>query len=537
MTTGERMIEAPGDLRRVVTLVALALVACLVYLAVEAYLLDGEMGFSLDDSWIHLQFARNLALGQGLSYNPGELVAASTSPLWTALLSALFLLPGDIVLWVKTLGIFCYLVLAWATFVLGKEIGLSGGMATFATILTIFSSWLVWSALSGMEIVLFTLLGVFGVVLHLRERPRREAVPFSLFVIGLSVLVRPEGLLLLALALVDRVLAFDCGAGGELSVRITRLRSSAFGAGLAALSIVPVALSQWAISGSMLPTTFAAKSTGGTRLLPSIESLKMIFSLFVDAQPVLAFAAFAGVLMTLQRLGKDNDVGLLPAGWLLGLPLAYSVLQGGGSGAAVLGNFGRYHFPVLPFVMVLGMVGVEQVAVTLGRAVRIGQVRIPVRSVLACMVALPTLVGFAYGASRHAQTVMNVQDSDVRIAHWLAERLPPEALLAVNDIGALKFFLPNHVVDMAAIIDPELRGYIEEAQEQGADWHYGVLRLLRERQPDYLVIFPGWYPRLTELDSGFQVRYVLNIPNNITMGGNEIAVFSTPWTRHPLREP
>src|SRR5262245_64042524 len=81
-------------------LLAAALAAGLGYLAVELYLV-GRPGFPLDDSWIHLQFARNLAAGQGLSYNPGEPVTGSTAPLWTALLAILFLLPGNVVLWAE----------------------------------------------------------------------------------------------------------------------------------------------------------------------------------------------------------------------------------------------------------------------------------------------------------------------------------------------------------------------------------------------------------------------------------------------------
>src|ERR1700712_3246195 len=73
-------------------------VACLRYLLAEISRLKGGLGFPLDDSWIHLQFARNLAHGAGLSYNSGELVTGSTAPLWTALLSLLFLLPGNVAL-------------------------------------------------------------------------------------------------------------------------------------------------------------------------------------------------------------------------------------------------------------------------------------------------------------------------------------------------------------------------------------------------------------------------------------------------------
>ncbi|HSU84548.1 MAG TPA: hypothetical protein VLR69_19195, partial [Thermoanaerobaculia bacterium] len=53
------------------------LVACLRWFLAELARLKGGLGFPLDDSWIHLQFARNLAHGAGLSYNPGHFVTGS----------------------------------------------------------------------------------------------------------------------------------------------------------------------------------------------------------------------------------------------------------------------------------------------------------------------------------------------------------------------------------------------------------------------------------------------------------------------------
>src|SRR5512136_2961371 len=56
------------------------------YLAVELNQ-NREPGFPLDDSWIHLTFARNLARGWGFAYNQGQPVAGSTAPLWTLILA------------------------------------------------------------------------------------------------------------------------------------------------------------------------------------------------------------------------------------------------------------------------------------------------------------------------------------------------------------------------------------------------------------------------------------------------------------------
>ena len=46
----------------------------------------------------------------------------------------------------------------------------SAGLRRLAAVLVAATHWLVWSALSGLEIGLFSCLGLWGIVLHLRER-------------------------------------------------------------------------------------------------------------------------------------------------------------------------------------------------------------------------------------------------------------------------------------------------------------------------------------------------------------------------------
>ena len=137
---------------------------------------------------------------------------------------------------------------------------------------------------------------------------------------------------------------------------------------------------------------------------------------------------------------------------------------------------------------------------------------------------LPTFGELIQGGSRYGQSVVNVQESDIRAALWLADRLPPEAVLGVADIGAVKFLLPNRVVDLAGIVSPEIK-----------EW--GAEKFLDHHRPDYLVIFPNWLHRLFDDTSDFEVVYEIPIENNITMGGDVLVVYSTPWTRHLLSEP
>jgi hypothetical protein len=188
-------------------------------------------------------------------------------------------------------------------------------------------------------------------------------------------------------------------------------------------------------------------------------------------------------------------------------------------------------------VIVLGALGLEPAARALGPRGRSGEangVRVPLGAILAGVILATALWGFAQGAVRYARNVANVEDSDVRIARWLGGWVPPQALLAVNDIGAIKFLLPNPVLDLAGIANPEIRGEVARIMaEADLPWESAMAEAIARRRPDYVVVFPKWLPGLEE-DPRFRPVYRLKVPDNITMGGDEIVVYSTPWTRWRL---
>jgi len=512
---------------------SIGLLAAGGYFLAEVYFFDGDLGFPLDDSWIHLQFAHNLHLGDGLTYNPGEPVAGSTAPLWTAVLALLHLLPGSVIVWTKLVGIVLYLAGLHAVFVLSRELGLSSGLAAFAGAMTALTSWLLWSAVSGMEVPLFIWLSLWGVVFHLRERVAQSASTVALPLFAMSALARPEGVLLLVLAAGDRLLEWE-RPDGSLRLRLGRWQAVAKGVVFTAVLLVPVAIFNHRISGLFLPTTFSAKSSGVRNLLPDLRFIHEILSIFLRPHPYLTFLAAAGCLVLIERLGHRRGRGLLPGLWLVALPLAYSTL-GATMTNVLVGNFGRYFYPLFPFVVIAATLAIERAAESIGPRLAIGRTRLPLRAALVVLVVWPTMTGAIKGSGLYLQAVSNIQDGDVQIAKWLGEHVDPRALLAVNDVGAIKYMLPNSVIDMAGIIHPEVMQYMEEAKRAGSDWRTGVLRFLEERKPDYLVIFPTWYPELERLDARYQPQFELEVLNNVALGGNSIVIYRTPWTRYPLR--
>ncbi len=499
-----------------------AIAAGIVYAAFARHVV-GFTGPPLDDGFIHLQFARNLAAGSGMSYFGGELVGGSTAPLWTLLLAVLSGLPGPALVWAQAFGLLCFAASVFQTVGLARDLGVDPLLARFAGYLAATTGPLVWASVSGLEIPLFALLSLAAIRRHLHDRQRSDGVAFSLPLFALAVLARPEGALLLALAVIDR-----------LAVQRFRPRAAVRSLGpgllLAGLLLAPVALFHLLSGGSLLPTTFAAKGAGWHRLTPDLRYLHTVIGIFLRAQPVAALFAIGGLLELLRRDSIVPDAGraALPALWCVGLPFVYSLLSA--PGPAMVGNFGRYYYPLLPLVVVFGCLGLTPLL----RRLRVAQGWAASRWVvllLALLVAAPALHRLGLTAGRFAQNVRNVHDGDVAAARWLGERLPPEATLAVNDVGALQYLLPqNRVLDLAGLVTPRLTAYTRLALESGRPRNDGVTAYLAEARPDYLVIFPEWFPMLISSDVRYRPVREFAVPGNITLGGSRVVVFRTPWT-------
>jgi hypothetical protein len=54
-------------------------------------------------------------------------------------------------------------------------------------------------------------------------------------------------------------------------------------------------------------------------------------------------------------------------------------------------------------------------------------------------------------------------------------------------------------------------------------------------RPDYVILFPKWFPLLEREPARFVPRLRLRIRDNVALAGDELVVYSTPWTRYLLR--
>lgn len=534
---------ADGSGARLALLLALALAPPLLLLAAEAWLFDGDWQFPLDDSFIHLVFARSLAEGRGLAFNPHQLVAGTTAPLWTALLGLLSMLPGSIFVWTKLAGIAAQAGNVLLVDLVARRLGLSPARAALAAGLVAVSDWLVWSALSGMEVSLFVLLMLGGFARHLRERAaagvegETPLPPLSFLLLGLAALARPEGLLLPLLAAVDRLVRPLPRTAADAGLRFAvpdRAAWAKLGAGLllALLVVAPVGWAFHQMSGSVFPTTFAAKSSGPPGLLPDPRLLVAVVGILLASQPWMTLLALAGVVESVRRLGGPLDRGLLLPLWTLAMPISAAMLSSGRELA--VGNFGRYFFPLIPCVILLGSLALGALPFRRLRAVEIGKMQLPVGTLLLLVLIVPALFSAAAGFKRYLHSCTDVHDSNVAMARWLAPRLPPDALLAVNDVGVLKYLLPNPLLDLVGLMTPEVTRRRAEAARRGEGTAEVLVAMLEAHRPDFIYIRSGWFTYPGNHPGSFHPLRTLTLSGNITMGGEMMVLYDTPWTRRPL---
>src|SRR5512133_2208029 len=154
-----------------VVLALAALSAVLFYLVVSALIF--RIGFPLDDAWIHLTYARNLAEHGEWAFRLGESSAGSTAPLWTVLLSVGFLIGLAPYVWTYLLGwIVLTLLAVCAEKTARKLVASYASRIPWVGLFFILAWHLTWSAVSGMETLLHGLI-IFVVLSALLNGSRR----------------------------------------------------------------------------------------------------------------------------------------------------------------------------------------------------------------------------------------------------------------------------------------------------------------------------------------------------------------------------
>jgi hypothetical protein len=460
-----------------------------------------RVGFPLDDAWIHLTYARNLAYHAEWAFIPGQPSAGSTAPLWSAILAIGFYLPYAPYLWVFLLGTITLAALATAGYMGFQVLWPEGGRKwALATGIAFILEWhLVWSAASGMETLLYSLMVLICLILMAANWTRWGALGG---LIGTCAWLRPDGLSLIIPAILLLIVS-------QSSMKQILQLTVRFGIGFISITGAYLLFNKL-INGNWLPNTFYAKQAEYAieRAAPLLSRLGEQALLPLVGVGILLLPGF--LFISWKSIRDRQWSQLAGPAWAIGFLWIYAMRL------PVTYQHGRYVIPMMPVYFLWGLAGSAQLiqpgALILWKRV--------LSKAWTASIVIVLLLFWILGGRAYGKDVALIESEMVEVAQWVAMNTEPAALIAAHDIGALGYFGNRRLLDLAGLVSPDVVPFIRD-EEQLASY-------MNEQQADYLITFPGWFP---ELVSHSEPIYQSQGKFSPLQGGENMAIYL--WRSKP----
>jgi len=474
----------------------------------------GRAALPLDDAFIHLQYARRLAEGGFFSYVAGEgYTTGATSLLWPMALAPFHLLGlrGLSLVWAAwLLGTLAHAALAVEIARLTRRLA-GRTAAAGALVMSLCFGAFAWFAWSGMETVPFAWI--------LLRAARKSAAyceagddlssrggEAELIGIGLlAPLLRPEGAiasLLTAAALLASPIKIKNTNTSSSTDKNAASTYKKYGRARRLLGLVPLA-------GPLLVPLLHLAFTG--RASSATAQVKWLaLNPYYKGEPFLqAWLANARFLITDLLNGGDYTVLFLPEGlsapFLLGLAalfvagkrrratslaLAVAAVSLGSllacSYLSLLWNRVRYIWPFAPALFVM----LACLARETGDLIRRFRPSITFATPLLCgLFAGGLLARLPWAVRDLAQSAAAVAGQQVKLGRWAAQNLPEDALIGVNDTGAIAYLSGRRTFDVVGLTTPGEAPYWVAGAGSRFE-HYE--RMDRAALPTHFIVYPHW---------------------------------------------
>ena len=432
-------------------------------------------GVVIDDAYIVLRHARNLANGHGLNFNSTERVEGYTSFLYAILQSIPYFLKLDPVLFTRFLGLFTLGGLLLSSFWLARQI-VSPWMAPLVPLALAISANVECMAVWGLETVAYSAFLTAGLAAAIGQRAVTAGI-----LMALAGLTRMEAALPAAITGVYMALPLwrNIRSGNRIEWIKLFLQSRAFGYGAAfGLIFIPYFLLRAAYYDAWMPNTYTSKV--GTLWQMAPRGLRFIISMygrpgFFCIPPIL----LAGTWQLARLTRKAGDMTILVpeqqqthhrgALWLLLIILAcyhLYIIRVGGDYYPTFHDRFLVHFYGVLYVSLFWCI--EIIFFTF--ACRIEGFHHPR--------LLTTFIGWIFVGITGYMNVVNPPDIEYSsITGWktlglyLKANSPPDATLAVDAAGAIPYFSELPTIDILGKADRHIGTRIMPQMGQGVAAH------------------------------------------------------------------
>ena len=470
----------------------------------------GVFVYALDDPYIHLAIAKNLALHGTWGIYPGQFASASSSLIWPPLLASIFLVTGPQVYAPLMLNIVFGTLLVGMIYWLLRTRGLPAWLSVATTTLTLFAMPMPTLILSGQEHILHTLVTLALLVAattRIMEPDRRPSFwrPSTVALGALAVSTRYEGLFLVGIICLILMLRRRFGEAILLGM----------------ISILPVAifgLISVHLGWHMLPNSVLLKGYRPSLTAPLDLLLNEVvrLSIFIVLAPGIVVLICACLLVFIKRTLRTTvsaDLRLI-CGIFIGMTLMHLA-------SADVGWLYRYEAYLVVVGLVIVALTYHQVWQQLPLRRRTMRLQLSM-AVLVALLCFPFLVRGFRAAVGIVPAVNNIYEQQVQMARFVGAYYQDDSV-ALNDIGAVSYFTDANVVDLWGLAN------IDVANKRLVG-HYDsqvLAESVTQNHAPIALVYDLWFTEIGGVPSNWIQVGRWKIDDQFVAGGDTVSIYAT----------
>jgi hypothetical protein len=422
-----------------------------------------------DDAFITFRYAENILEGKGFTYNIGEQILGTTTPLFTILLAIFGLTGIDIP---KLSMVLCTIFLLLSGVTLYHSFQENGERKVgFAAALLIFlNPWILQSFGNEMTLHLFLHFGIIYFFV-------KKKFSISWIYAGLALLNRGDGII------ISGILFIFC--------YITAKKIPWRGIFIHLSTITPWFIFSSIYFGSFFPSTLKAKVAQGNSGLfgDFVTYTKNYIFVPINDYPVLYIFYFFAILGLISLL-KGNAAWKMLFIWVFTYFMGYQLL---GVSFAL-----RYFIPLTAAIFIFAAKGIDYGSAFIANRTKI-LLSEPIEAVTKIhfiVIILTMVISATYIAYRSNRC----QDFTSRgviyksTGKWLEKNTKKDSTIGLIEIGFIGYYSKRKIIDFCGLVTPVLIRNI-----QTRDFSFGFI----EKKPDYFVYnteFEFWLKDIVNTD-------------------------------------
>lgn len=411
--------------------------------------------YAPDDTYIYLQYAKNITAGNGFSFNPGEESYGVTSPLWVLILTLPNFVGINAFWFSKFADLLCALLSVYLFYRLASFFFKDDLTRYVATGIFLLNAWFVRWAFTGMETSFAVMLLVWIFLLFYTNKWQ-----LMFFLLGLFYLTRPEGFVLFLVLFV--VVLFTLKKKSELQL-FSVLKYLL----LTAIPVLIFLIYAKISFGTFMPNTALGKSTLTFNITVIVIQLIEISKTLAGASLVEVLLSILFIAVALKKRNSQNTLPLLL--WIFSLTILYVVTD-----ADIIS---RYLLIISPFFIIIGLKSLEKL---------IDKRSIAIIAVYLISVFYSQFIFYKFVKPSTDDFAKGVNECFLPIAEWLSLNTPISSKILVNDVGVIGYYSNRYIIDAAALINRDLV-LNREIMSSPLDDRMETHKLLKFIEADYVI--------------------------------------------------